>query len=184
MDNEILEKFKKYSPLIGKLNDEIKSNICELIFCMRDNKLSTVIGLKNKHSFLSLVGVIPFEIHNINSNRYFVDLESIGSSDYMRVYVDDADNSKLKYGYYIVNGILLEKKVYKNTSDRYTLNIDRYDNTNNLISENEVEVECTKDDWFGPRGLIEISEKYKLKTNFLKKISKSQCYLRVRQIKS
>lgn len=181
MDKVILSKFEKYSSLLSTLSDEIKSDICELIFCMRDDKLSTVICLKDKQLFLSLTGAVPTEIHDINSNRYFIDLESI-SSNYTRIYIDDADNPKLKYGYYVVNGTILEKKIYKNTADRYTLNIDRYDDTNKLISENEVEVECTKDDWFGPSDLVEIAEKYKLKTNFLKKISKPQCYLRLRQM--
>jgi len=178
--------FKGFSESLDSLPNSMYSNVVELVFSYRINVFSVTVVFDKKGPVEQLVGFnLPEELLQYNSYRYCVDLESI-NTDNIRIYVDSHMNDGVViYGYYFdKTGVMTEKKVYKRNGKASML-IDRYDASDNLINDNEQEIECSELDWKGPKGLINIVKTIVGNVNqyrylFLKKISKDQTYIRVR----
>lgn len=179
MELSTQNKFIKYCKFLETMTNEARSNICELIFCMRDGIFSTVIVFNNKETFLSVLGDYPPEINLIQARRYYIDIESLGS-DKIRIYNCESDNLILT-GYYLNNNSVYEIKKYKRTDSPKIINIDRYNANGEIISKNEEEVECDISDWTGPNELVSIAIETNLLINVMKKTNKNQTYLRVRR---
>ena len=180
MKIETINALATYCPALNNLTDEFKSTISELIFCHRSGRFSVVICSNSKDDFLDLVGNMPDEIKKTNVSRYAVDLHSM-ETDTVRIYLGSNDTGVSIVGYNIdKEGAIIEKKIYKRTDDRKTLNIDRYNDAGILISPDEVEIECGERDWTGPVEIVSVAKSHDLNMIFLKKVAKNQSYVRLR----
>lgn len=178
--------FKGFSQSLDLLPVSMHSSIIELIFSYRMGVFSAVVVFDKKKFVEKLVKFsLPDELLNYDSIRYAVDLESI-STDIIRIYVDSTIKDGVSvYGYYFdKKANLIEKKIYKK-HDTTTLLIDRYDGTDNLINADEEEVDGIESDWKGPKGIVDIAKTVignvpQYRYIFLKKTSKDQNYIRIR----
>jgi hypothetical protein len=178
--------FKGFSQPLDLLPKTMHSSILELIFSYRMGEFSAVVVFDKKKHIEKLVGFsLPEELLNYDSFRYAVDLESI-NTDIIRIYVDSRiDDGVAIYGYYFnKNATLIEKKLYKKHADTVLL-IDRYDASDDLISAAEEEIECVESDWKGPKGIVDVAKTIignvpQYRYLFLKKVSKDQNYIRIR----
>lgn len=178
MDINIQDKFLEYCKFLQTMSLEARLTICELIFCDRENILTTVLVFNDKQTFLSILEKYPEEFNTLESRRYYIDIDSLGTNK-VRAYNSENDDLILT-GYYLNDGIVYETKKYKRSDSRLTLNIDRYDSNGILISPNEKEIECDIAEWTGPQELIDIAQSNDMFINVMKKIDKNQTYLRLR----
>jgi hypothetical protein len=171
-------ELKKYSQELNKLDDSVVSKLCSLAFSKREDVLSVAVGTRDKNVFEQVCNKITLPRNFLEGDyiRWGVDLESI-QTDKIRIYrVPPKSNTTRVEGFYIdKNGKILEKKLYKKTSEG--LSIDRYDSNGKLISFGEAEVECTEKDWTGPKELVEEMKTLGYKFSFMKKIAKKHTYL-------
>lgn len=171
-------EFKKYSKALNLLSDDIISNLCSIVFSKRENILSIGVITKDADTFKKILkGVtLPTDFLSGNFIKLGTDLESI-DSDKIRIYKMFPKSYDVRIeGFYInKSGEVLEKKIYKNFS-KHELHIDRYDASGNLVSENEVEKDCSEEDWTGPLEIVKEAKQNNYDINFLKKASKNQTY--------
>ena len=103
-----------------------------------------------------LVGVVPNSIAVVETNRYAVDLESIGT-DMVRIYHDgNKEKNEVLHGYYLNNGAIIQKKRYKRKEG--SVAIDRYDAQGNLISADENEISGDRSLWRGPAEIADAAD--------------------------
>ena len=83
----------------------------ELIISERDGDLSVCyVNEAFVHLYQSLVGNVPQSIREADTERYFVDLESIGTNK-VRLYTDgDSERDEALHGYYVNDGRIEQKK--------------------------------------------------------------------------
>ena len=166
-------------PSTADLSSDVLAKTKEFIYCCRNGAESVVLVTPDKSVLQSLVGNIPEQINTFDTNLYYVDIASIGT-DKLRLYVRSPEENICGVGFYFdANGNLLEKKIYKGKG----LSIDRFNSEGNLISENEKESICTKNEWGGSASLANNIEAIASENNYtviyLKKNDKNQSYIRV-----
>ena len=151
----------------------------ELIISDRDGDLSVCYVTESLFDFIKLVGDVPEHIRNAPTERYFVDLESIGT-DRVRMYIEsDSDNEEL-LGYYVNNNRIYESKRYKRNPDGGLL-IDRYNQANAKISSDEGEISGDRSLWTGPAAIADAAENMggSWSVVYLAKTDKPQSYIRI-----
>jgi len=174
-----------------ELSSDVLDKTTELVFSFRDGVESICWVTNDKDVFKSVAGEVPDIVYNANTERYAVDLDSIGTSQ-VRMYVfnNDIEDGISGYGYYMSStGNIVEKKVYKVTDADEPILIDRYDVNGVLISENEKELIADKGEWFGDKSLVDDINEIRLKAfhdhekifgvAYTKKEEKNQSYIRV-----
>jgi hypothetical protein len=181
--NDIISVYEKEYEILKDLPQSVKSSIKELIFSYR-NGIETICAVFNRKSaVIELLGPeLPEKILLSDEDTYGIDLESI-STDNVRIYHNYKKNDIIGgYGYSLKNSEIVEYKIYKRTSDRSVISIDRYNSNDELISENEKEIRAERSDWKGSKKIFELADSNGFYTNLLKKATKDQCYIRVRLI--
>lgn len=183
--------FGHLHPSTKGLSSDILDKTTELVFSFRDGVESVCWITNDKDIFKSVAGEVPDVVYNADTDRYAVDLDSIGTSQ-VRMYVgsNNTEDGISGYGYYMSStGNIVEKKVYK-VADAYDpILIDRYDVNGVLISENEKELIADKGEWFGNKSLVDDINEICLKAlrdhdktfgiSYTKKEEKNQSYIRV-----
>lgn len=176
--------FKKYSKALSNLSEDITSDLCSLAFSQREEELSVSVGTKNQETFEKILeGItLPKDFFNGNFIKYGVDLESM-ASDKIRIYKMFPRSSEIRIeGLYInKDGHIIEKKIYKKLS-KTELTIDRYDADGNVLSEGEIEKDCSEADWNGPKEIVEEAKNNRYEFNFVKKASKNQTYFVIHDV--
>ena len=155
-----INEFTGYSAALDALPLAAKDSIVELIWSLRGaaTPIQTVcVVVLSLDDLAQICGVIPSEVSEGYGRRYFVDLESIGTS-YERFYVDRADEYSI-WGYVYDKGVLTETKVYKRNG-KYEISLDRYAPDGVVKSRDEVEKEVSTSAWSGDNELLAISAKY------------------------
>ena len=127
----------------------------------------------------SIVGTVPWEVRSAVTGRYFVDLDSVGTST-VRFYVDapNDDEQLINYNYDDSN-TLIQKKVYKNGSDKFNALIDRYDGYNNLVSSDEPESQTDRTAWTGSTATADSVDASPYSARWLSKGNTPQSYIYV-----
>jgi|TARA_R100000482_G_scaffold52588_2_gene18739 hypothetical protein len=164
------------------LSDDVLSQTKEFVYCSRNGIDTVCLVTENLDTFTSLVGVVPDEIASATTNRYAVDLGSIGT-DNVKMYIDSANSGEVLLGFqYNGDGELTQKKTYKRTDNGILL--DRFDASSVKISENEEELICDRSGWGGDINLLgqieDIALSNELTVGFLKRTNSNQSYIRVR----
>lgn len=173
--------FKGFSSRLDLVPAKVHDDISELIFSQRQNVFSVCIVFNKLSSLYAVTTNIPSVIVDGSYNSYAVDLESL-DTDEVRFYVRPKNSPSIEVIGYLadVEGNIIQKKIYK-VSGKNTLDIDRYDASGALISPNEPEGRCSEQEWLGPKLLVDIARDNGLRTFFLKKFSKNQTYLSVKE---
>lgn len=171
-------EFSGYSSCLDNLSPSIKKSLSSIVFCKRENDFSVCAITYQKEIINEILTFSPPEIvFKNNSNRWGVDLESLKANK-IRIYSSLPKQYKIRmYGYYLDESHkILEEKRYTSLS-KTELSIDRYDKNGNLISSNELEAECSKEEWTGPSGIISKANQYGYDFVCMKKLLKNQTYL-------
>lgn len=178
-----MQLIKTFEPFFQSLRDlpfYATLAATELIISERDGDLSVCYVTDDLFTFIKLVGNVPQSIREADTERYFVDLESIGTNK-VRLYTDgDSDRDEALHGYYVNNGRVEQKKRYKRNGTGNIL-IDRYNANDQKISSDEPETQGDRSLWTGPSEIADaaeaISDTYSVV--YLAKSNKPQCYIRV-----
>ena len=180
MKHKLIEAYKDEFPALKSLSSEIKNNIIEIIFAYRQGIETITLGFESADFVSKLTNYLPSDFYE-KTRKYGIDFESIGS-DKVRLYKTLDTPTEFLKGYYINNNKVIETKIYKRSEQRGLILIDRYDEKGNIISENEVEVRATAEEWKGSALIAKIAEANNFFVNYLRKRDKDQCYARVRII--
>lgn len=178
--------FGHLHPSTKGLSSDVLDKTTELVFSFRDGVESVCWITNDKDVFKSVAGEVPDIVYNADTDRYAVDLDSIGTSQ-VRMYVG-SDNGII--GYYISSsGEINQKKIYSSGNGYDPILIDRYDSEGTLISTGEKEVIADKGEWFGNKSLVDDINEICLKAlydhdktfgvTYTKKEEKNQSYIRV-----
>ena len=162
------------------LDAAILDKTTELIYCYRSGVESVTLVTDNKETLRALVGTLPTEIYD--TNRYAVDLSTIGTEK-VRIYLNSQDDNEHIIGYYFdSNNSVLQKKHYKKSNDADAM-IDRYDGNGASLSTNEAELSASKSDWGGNSALANNIERVAGENNinllYAKRQNKDQSYIKV-----
>lgn len=180
-DDKIAQLFSGFSEGLDNLSTELKSQLKELVFSIRQNVLSVCAVFSDKEPIEKLIGFnIPKEILDLKPGKLGVDLDSIGT-DRLRLYASNTDDGVEVYGYYLKDNSIYEKKIYTEVKvpGAPYISIDRFDADGKIISENEVELIGDESYWVGSRDLIDIARENNYRCVFFKKKEKDQCYVRI-----
>jgi hypothetical protein len=155
-----MKLIKTFEPFFQSLRDLpfwAQLAATELIITERDGVLSVCYVTDSLFDFIKLVGDVPQSIREADTERYGVDLESIGTNK-VRLYTDgDSSRNEALHGYYVNNGAIYEKKRYKRNADGGLL-IDRYDASGVIISADEPETSGDRSIWTGPSEIADAAE--------------------------
>lgn len=177
----IIKPFTKYSSALTNMNFLIQPYIEELVISYRSGAITMCVITDDLDVFRNVVGDPPAEIANAVTRRYAVDLESIGT-DQQRMYVDSPESAEAGIGYYFnAQGVATQKKIYKKLEPG-RLGIDRYDMDGNLLSAEEPEVACTREDWGGSDAIADDAEAIRADVSnvvYMKKENVDQSYIRI-----
>lgn len=177
----IIKPFTQYSSALESMNFLIQPYIEELVISYRSGSLTMCVVTDDLDIFRNVVPNPPAEIANAVTRRYAVDLESIGT-DQQRMYVDSQESAEAGIGYYFnAQGVATQKKIYKKLEPG-RLGIDRYDIDGTLISSEEPEVVCTREDWGGDDAIADSAEAIRNDVSnviYMKKENIDQSYIRV-----
>ena len=169
--------FAKHSVPLAQLNFVLYPSVRELVFSCREGELSVCIVFNSIDSITDLIGDPPDVIKTSTTQRYGIDLESIGT-DRQRLYVDGQEDGEMLRGFYFdLNKNLLQLKKYKRSDGEYPISIDRYDHQGNLLNSDEPEYSGDSSLWTGPSELLEDAEGYDV--IYLRKAEADQCYMRI-----
>lgn len=171
-------EFKIYSEALSLLEEDVLSKLCTIVFSKRENVLSVCAITEDEKTYKKLLKGVKLP-NNFLCNDYItlgVDLESI-SSDKIRVYKWFSKEKSIRIeGLYITkDGEILERKLYKQVS-KNELSINRYNSSGKIISEKEIEKDCSEDEWTGPKKIVEEALKNSYDINFIRKTFKNQTY--------
>ena len=154
-----MKLIKTFEPFFQSLRDlpfQTQLAATELIITERDDVLSVCYVTDDLFTFIKLVGSVPQSIREAETERYGVDLESIGTNK-VRLYTDgDSSRNEALHGYYVNNGAIYEKKRYKRSDNG--LLIDRFDASGALISADEPETSGDRSIWTGPSEIADAAE--------------------------
>ena len=141
MAGQLVGLFEQFSPRLKALPEEQRKHINELMFAMRDGKISVAVGTSNISTFRDIVtGTRPLDssLYSENNNRFGVDLDNLhDSGDTYRIYVTNRTtnrNQTFFIGYYIKKengGFTTRKEYYKMENIKGTIAIRRFDEENN-----------------------------------------------------
>lgn len=172
--------FSSCDPSLSALSADVLNDIEGLLFSYRDGVESVCVVTEKLSTLASIIGVVPTEIKNASTRRYFVDLSSVGT-DKLRLYIDSNDAKNVLIGYYFGSDNKMEiKKVYKRVSgDIFTIHIDRYNDQGILISSNEPELQSDRTSWLGSATWADLADNSPYYTRYLAKSNKPQSYIYV-----
>jgi len=170
-------KFAKYSSCLNTMSFTVYPSVQELVFSYRDSQLSVCVVFTDMGALQDIIGNIPSELQLATTNRYGVDLESIGTSK-LRLYCDgQADDEMLRSYAYNRSKQLIESKIYKRSTGQYPILIDRYNASGEKISSDEPEESGNSSFWTGPSEIIDTASGHDV--IYLRKVNKDQCYMRI-----
>jgi hypothetical protein len=178
-----VDAYRGYSAALDQLPDHCLSATSELIWSYRVGVVSLCWVTEDLAAFTEVLGgTVPEVITLSGSNRYFVDLESLGS-DKIRLYINSPNDGEVLLGYYFSSlehdAAPYEYKVYSSVS-KTEASVSRYTGSGDLISESEGEVQTNVPaDWGGPKELLDLCKEQPGTVRILKKTAKDQSYLRV-----
>jgi hypothetical protein len=172
-----VSKFGQHSSALNQMSFLVFPSVQELVFSCRDGQLSVCVVFNSIEALTDIIGSVPNEILSASTNRYGVDLESIGSSN-LRLYVDGQSDSEMLRSYsYNSSGGLTQSKIYKRSDGEYPILIDRYNASGDLISADEPEYSGDSSLWTGPAEIIDTASGHDV--IYLAKVNADQCYMRV-----
>lgn len=178
----ISEHFKDYSQALKDMDWTIHGNVSELIISYRDGQTTMCVVFPKVTYLKALIGDVPRAVAGVQSRRFAVDLESIGT-DKLRLYIDGQKEGELLRGFYFdENKQMTQYKIYKKVEgDKNEVVIDRYLADGTLISNDEPELISDRDSWLGEDSIADLADslsgKYEVK--YLKKGNKAQSYIRI-----
>lgn len=186
MAGQLVGLFEQFSPRLKALPEEYRKHINEIMFAMRDGKISVAVGTPNISTFRDIVtGAHPLDssLYSENNNRFGVDLDNLhDDSDTYRIYVTNRTtnrNETFFIGYYVKKengGFTTRKEYYKMENIKGTIAIRRFDETNTQIG---YETESSTDSWKGPMSIENVAKANGLFYHFMKKNEKDQTYIRI-----
>ena len=172
-----VNKFGQHSSALNQMSFLVFSSVQELVFSYRDEELSVCVVFNSIDALTDIIGSVPSEISSASTNRYGVDLESVGTSN-LRLYVDGQSDSEMLRSYsYNSSGSLTQSKIYKRSDGQYPILIDRYSASGILISADEPEYSGDSSLWTGPTEIIDTASGHDV--IYLAKVNADQCYMRV-----
>jgi hypothetical protein len=178
-----VDMFDGYSAALDQLPDHCRDATSELIWSYRMGELSLCWVTEDVAAYTEVLGGTVPEILTISgSGRYFVDLESLGTSK-IRLHIESPNEGEVLIGYYFdslaTDASPYEYKIYTRAS-KTGVCINRFDGAGVVISQDEGEVE-TEDqaDWKGPDSLLQTCLINAGQLRILKKTLKDQSYLRM-----
>lgn len=171
--------FSSSNTSLAQLSTAILEDINEVIFCCRDGVETVCAVTPSLSTLASIVGTVPSEVQSANTGRYFIDLDSVGTSA-VRFYVDaeSAGEQIINYNYDASN-VLTQKKIYKEGSDKFSIRIDRYDGSGTLVSANEPEYQTDRTSWTGSATIADAVESSPYRARWLSKGNTPQSYIYV-----
>ena len=171
--------FASFNTSLSQLGKALLEDITEVVFCCRDGVETVCAVTPNLSTLTSIVGVVPSEVSSAFTGRYFIDLDSIGTST-VRFYVDGNGAGEVLINYnYNSHNTLMQKKIYKEGSDKFNVLIDRYDGSGLLVSANEPESQTDRASWTGSASTADAVEGSSYKARWLSKGRKPQSYIYV-----
>ena len=175
----LCDQFSGFSPKLDALPTPLKKNIKELVFCQRQDCFSVTAITRDFKTFQKIIKYIP-EGFETESNRFGVDMESL-DTDKVRLYhsLSKSAPSSLYGIYWNPSQGIYEEKDY--IRDHDGLIIKRKIN-GVLTGMEEGEVECSIDEWTGPKEIVDVINMFDINTIALKKTHANQTYLRVGEI--
>ena len=172
-----VNKFGQHSSALNQMSFLVFSSVQELVFSYRDEELSVCVVFNSIEALTDIIGSVPSEISSASTNRYGVDLESVGTSN-LRLYIDGQSDSEMLRSYsYNSSGSLTQSKIYKRSDGQYPILIDRYSASGDLISADEPEYSGDSSLWTGPTEIIDTASGHDVV--YLAEVNADQCYMRV-----
>jgi hypothetical protein len=172
-----VNKFGQHSSALNQMSFLVFPSVQELVFSCRDGELSVCVVFNSIEALTDIIGSVPSEISSASTNRYGVDLESVGTSK-LRLYCDGQTDSEMLRSYaYSASRSLIESKIYKRSDGEYPILIDRYNAFNDLISADEPEYSGDSSLLTGPAEIIDTASGHDV--IYLAKVNADQCYMRV-----
>lgn len=164
---------------------DVLDDISEVIYTMRDGVFSVCVVSSKLETLTKIIGKVPSIIQSAVTNRYFVDLQSVGT-DILRLYTDAIEPEVVIYGYYFDTSLkVVQKKNYKKLRPG-ELEVDRYDGNGVLISSSEPEKQGDSSCWLGDGDFATQVEReandHGYNVWYTYKVNKPQSYLRVVKI--
>lgn len=178
-----LDHFKGFSEKLDALDEYTKSNIIELIWCIRKGKLSITACTYDFESFLNMLHghhMDHIEQHvNPKADGWAVDLESLDDLNMGKYYEWYKNRDIVATGFNLTEDGIFEVKNYYQREEyvRATLIEGEY-----LKIDTGIEEMVSSNDWPGPKELIDICKEQKLWMGFSSKKEKDQWYMRIRDI--
>lgn len=170
-------KFAKYSSHLSKMSFTVYPFVQELVFSCRNNQLSVCVVFTDIGALQDVIGNVPPELRSAKTNRYGVDLESVGTNK-LRLYCNgQADGEMLRSYSYNEFKQLIESKIYKRSTGQYPILIDRYNASGEIVSHDEPEESGDSSFWTGPPEIISTASGHDV--IYLRKVDKDQCYMRI-----
>lgn len=170
-------KFAKHSEALNEMSFTLWPFITEIVFSYRDSQLSVCVVFKDIGALQDVIGNVPSELQSAVTNRYGVDLESIGTSK-LRLYCDGQTDDEMLRGYsYNGSKQLIESKIYKRSTGQYPILIDRYNASGEKISSDEPEESGDSSFWKGPSEIIDTASGHDV--IYLRKVNANQSYMRI-----
>lgn len=169
--------FSRHSTALSKMSFTLYPFVRELVFSYRSGELSVCVVFNDIGALQDLIGNVPTEIQSAITNRYGVDLESIGTSK-LRLYCNGQSDSEILRSYaYNGSKQLIESKIYKRSTGTYPILIDRYNASGEKISSDEPEESGNSSFWTGPSEIIDTASDHDV--IYLRKVNADQCYMRI-----
>jgi len=174
--------FHGFSEKLDSLNNFAKSNIVELIWCIRNGDLSVTVCTFNFDAFESMLDGphkdIILERVNRGANGWAVDLEYLDNPNMGKYYEYFLNADKVATGYNLNSEGIYEVKEYYQ-SDEYLRASKKGEE---VQMDKQIESQILEKEWPGPVELINICNERKLWKGFSCKKDKDQWYMRIRDI--
>lgn len=161
---------------------DVLGDIREVIYTIRDGMFSVCVVMSKLETLANLIGTVPDLVRDAITERYFVDLQSIGT-DTLRLYTDAVEPGVVIYGYYFDTSLkMIQKKNYKKVKPG-ELAVDRYDSDGVLTSHSEPEKQGDSSCWLGDKDFAAQVEQEASANGYVVRYTykqeKPQSYLRV-----
>ena len=106
-------KLAHLHPSTERLGYNVLSKVTEFVYCSRNSVDTVCLVTDDLDVFISLVENVPTQITEAKTNRYAVDLGSIGT-DNVKMYIDSPNDGEVLLGFQCKNnGEILQNKTYK-----------------------------------------------------------------------
>ena len=179
---DVGNKLAHLHPSTQRLGYGVLSKVTEFVYCSRNSVDTVCLVTDDLDVFTSLIDSVPTQITEAQTNRYAVDLGSIGT-DNVKMYIDSPNDGEVLLGFQCKNnGEILQNKTYKR-KDKGIL-LDKFNADGSEISLNEEELGCDRSGWGGDAHLLTSIEALAVANNltvgFLKRTNANQSYIRVR----